>query len=162
MLRFISAVTALGCCAAVFASTAEASPPTRTPVVIPGSFPVAGVCSFTVNVDILVNREKITTFSNGTQLVTGAVKARLTNARNHHAIVVNLSGPARLVPQSDGTLLQTGRGLGLQPFPAEASITGRAEFLLISGPEVLRFNPDGSFTEVKRGHVKLDVCAALA
>ena len=110
-----------------------------------------------------MNRERITTFSNGRQLITGALKDRLTNARNpEHSIVVNSSGPATLVPQEDGTVILTGRGLGLEPFPADASITGTAEFLLLSGREVLQFNSDGSFQEIKRAHVKLDVCAALA
>jgi hypothetical protein len=149
--------------AAVCAAPANAAPPSREPAQLPQSFPVEGICSFTVQIDVLVNRAKITTFSNGIQLITGAVKMRLTNASDPaKSLVLNPSGPATLVPQSDGSILQTGRGLGLQPFPADSSITGTAEFLFISGPEVLRFNPDGSFNEVKRGHVKLDVCAALA
>src|SRR5436305_243242 len=149
--------------AAVFAAPAYASPPTRDPVPLPQSFTVEGICPFTVQVDALVNREKITTFSNGTQLITGSVKDRLTNASEpDKSIVLNTSGPATLVPQNDGTLILTGRGLGLQPFPAGTSITGEAEFLQFSGREVLQFNPDGSFQEIQRAHVKLDVCAALA
>jgi hypothetical protein len=148
--------------AAVFAAPAYAAPPTREPVQLPPSFTVEGICSFTVQVDVLANREKVTTFSNGTQLITGTVKDRLTNASDpKQTIVVNSSGPATLVPQDDGSIILTGRGLGLQPFPAGASITGMPEFLQFSGREVLRFNPDGSFNEVRRGHVKLDVCAAL-
>jgi hypothetical protein len=148
--------------AAVFAAPAYAAPPTREPVQLPPSFTVEGICSFTVQVDVLANREKVTTFSNGTQLITGTVKDRLTNASDpKQTIVVNSSGPATLVPQDDGSIILTGRGLGLQPFPAGASITGMPEFLQFSGREVLRFNPDGSFNEVRRGHVRLDVCAAL-
>jgi hypothetical protein len=110
-----------------------------------------------------MNRETVTTFSNGTQLITGAVKYRLTNTSDPaKSLVVNPSGPATLVPQNDGTIILTGRGLGLQPFPADASITGKAELLLVSGREVLQLNPDGSFQEITRAHVKLDVCAALA
>ena len=78
------------------------------------------------------------------------------------SIIVNSSGPATLAPQNDGTVILTGRGLGLQPFPAGTSITGMPEFLQFSGREMLRFNPDGSFQELQRAHVKLDVCAALA
>ena len=149
--------------ASVFATPAYATPPTREPVQLPPSFTVEGICSFTVQVDVLVNREKITTFSNGTQLITGTVKDRLTNASDpEQSMVVNSSGPATLVPQNDGTLILTGRGLGLQPFPAGTSITGMPEFLQFSGREMLRFNPDGSFEELQRAHVKLDVCTALA
>jgi hypothetical protein len=166
MLRFrVPALAALlvACSAAFLASAAYATPPTREPAQIPDSFTVEGICTFTVQVDVLVNRAQITTFSNGTQLITGSAKYRLTNASDPaQSIVVNASGPATLVPQNDGTLILTGRGLGLQPFPADASITGTAEFLLLSGREVLQFNPDGSFQEIKRAHVKLDVCAALA
>src|SRR6185437_5874830 len=55
-----------------------------------------------------------------------------------------------------GRYLRGGRGLGLQPFPAGTSITGNPEFLQFSGREMLRFNPDGSFQEIQRAHVKLD------
>lgn len=166
MLRFrvpVLATLLVACSAAFSASAAYATPPTREPLQLPQSFTVEGICSFTVQLNLLVNREWITTFSDGRQLVTGAVKWRLTNASDpEHSILVNASGPATLVPQSDGTIILTGRGLGLQPFPAAASITGTAEFLLFSGREVLQLNPDGSFQEIKRAHVKLDVCAALA
>jgi hypothetical protein len=164
MLRFrwaAFAVVAIGCWAA-FASAALATAPTREPVQIPQSFPVEGICAFTVQVDVLVNREKLTTFSDGTQRASGALKVRLTNTTSGESIVVNASGPATFRTLSDGTVVQTGRGLGLQPFPAGASITGKAEFLQFSGPEMLEFYPDGSFKEVERGHVKLDVCAALS
>jgi hypothetical protein len=147
---------------AVFAAPASASQPSREPAQIPDSFTVEGICAFPVQVDVLVNRETFTTFSNGTQLITGSLKLRLTNLSDTEKFVVlNASGPAKLVTLDDGTVVQTGRGLGLQPFPAEASITGNAEFILISGPEVIEFHPDGSFQEVKRGHVVLDVCVAL-
>jgi hypothetical protein len=165
MLRFrLPALAALVACSAAFsASAAYATPPTREPAQIPDSFTVEGICTFTVQVDVLVNREQLTTFSNGTLLVTGTLKLRLTNASNPgNSLVVNASGPARLVPLADGTVEQTGRGLGLQPFPADASITGEVEFILVSGREVIEFYPDGSFKEINRGHVKLDICAALA
>ena len=149
--------------AGALATPAYATSPTREPVPIPPSFTVQGICAFTVQLDVLENRERITTFSSGRQLVTGAVRYRLTNASDpEQSVVVNASGPATLEPQNDGTIILTGRGLGLQPLPAGASITGTAEFLLFSGREVLRFNPEGSFKEITRAHVKLDVCAALA
>ena len=148
---------------AVLAAPASAAPPSREPAQIPDSFTVEGICAFPVQVDVLVNRETFTTFSDGTQLVTGSLKVRLANMSDPgKSVVVNASGPAKLVTLDDGTVVQTGRGLGLQPFPAEASITGNAEFILISGREVLEFHPDGSFQEVERGHVRLDVCAALS
>lgn len=147
---------------AVFAAPASATQPSREPAQIPDSFTVARICAFPVQVDVLVNREIFTTFSDGTQLITGSLKVRLTNMSDPgKSAVVNASGPAKLVTLDDGTVVQTGVGLGLQPFPAEASITGNAEFILISGSEVIEFYPDGSFQEVTRGHVRLDVCAAL-
>src|SRR5436190_6375694 len=159
--RTAFAVSAIGCWAAL-AAPASATAPTRQPVQIPQSFPIGGICAFTVQLDVLVNRETLTTFADGTQRASGTLKVRLTNTTSGESIVVNASGPATFRTLSDGTVVQTGRGLGLQPFPAEASITGKAEFLQFSGPETLKFYPDGSFKEVKRGHVKLDVCAVLA
>src|SRR6059058_1927950 len=112
--------------AAAFAAPAYASPPTREPVQLPQTSTVEGICPFTVQVDVLVNRETITTFSNGRQLITGTVKDRLTNVSEpEHSILLNASGPATLVPQNDGTVILTGRGLGVEPFPADASITGK-------------------------------------
>jgi hypothetical protein len=112
---------------------------------------------------VLVSRETFTTFSDGTQLITGSAKFRLTNISDPgKSVEVNASGPAKLMTLDDGTVVQRGVGLGLQPFPAEASITGNAEFILLSGPEVIEFHPDGSFQELERGHVRLDVCAALS
>lgn len=148
--------------ACALAAPAQASQPTKDPVQIPDTFTIDGICTFPVQLHVLVNREVITTFASGVSHVTGSVKVRLTNL-DHPArsITLNISGPARFVPLADGRVRQTGVGLGLQPFPAESSITGHAEFLAFSGPEVLDFYPDGSFKEVQRGHVRLDVCSAL-
>src|SRR6476619_7605052 len=77
---------------AVFGSVgaASASPPRSEPVPVPDQFTVEGICSFTVQIDVLMNREKITTFSNGTQLITGAVKMRLTNtSKPDNSVVLN-------------------------------------------------------------------------
>src|SRR4051812_42635970 len=65
-------------------------------------------------------------------------------ARSCSVIVLNPSGPAALAPQDDGSISGDRTGLRLQPFPADASISGNAEFLLLSGREVIRLNSQTS------------------
>ena len=100
-------VTAVG--AALIVSAASADRPTR--VFSPfsnDSFP--GVCSFTVDREILVNNSYLTTFSDGTQLYTGTFKERLTNETSGKYIDFNGSGPIILTYNSDGTVTETDFG----------------------------------------------------
>jgi hypothetical protein len=80
------------------ASSASAAKPTREPLPIANEqFP--GVCSFTVDRHVLVNKSVLTTYSNGDQRITGTFKQRLTNLTTgkfiepSFAYVVDPGGP---------------------------------------------------------------------
>src|SRR4051794_30485302 len=89
--------------AAAIVPTAAAVPPAREPVPSPVDeiIPAGLKCSFPLGVQLLTNREKSLTFANGSQLVTGTLKLRLTNADTGESLDVNASGPGRLTVDGD-------------------------------------------------------------
>ena len=79
----------------LFAGAASAEKPLREPLPSPPdtTFPAGEICAFPVLAETLENNEIITTFSDGRQRVTGALKIRLTNVDTGQSLVVNASGP---------------------------------------------------------------------
>src|SRR6185503_21306274 len=95
--------------AAVLASGASAAKPTRESLPIANEqFP--GVCSFTVDRHVLVNKSILTTYSDGDQRITGTFKQRLTNLTTGKFIDVNSSGPVLLDFHADGSLTEIDYG----------------------------------------------------
>jgi hypothetical protein len=118
-------------------------------------FTIEGSCAFDVDVQILVNNEFITTFSNGRQLITGALKVRLTNVETGKSIDLNISGPGFITPHEDGsvTFELSGRSLVFD--------LGLLE--LTSGPAILEFDPAGNLVSyTKTSAATVDLCAVLA
>jgi hypothetical protein len=96
------------------APTAIAAKPVKEPLPAPepSVFPAGEICPFPLLVETVTNREKSITFSDGSQLITGAFKDRLTNLATGESILVNASGPARLT--FDGDILHVvSRGASL-------------------------------------------------
>src|SRR5215204_1085349 len=96
-MRLFAIVSLLG----LTASPAFAQRPTIEYLDLPSgfSFTLSGVCSFDVVEELLVNNEKLATFSdqNGDikfQVLTGVNKWRFTKVDTEKSIVVNGSGPA--------------------------------------------------------------------
>jgi hypothetical protein len=105
------------------------------------SFTLSGVCSFDVLEELLVNKEKVATFSdqNGDikfQVLTGVNKWRFTNVETGKSIVLNASGPGRFSVQLGGDIVRAESGgvsfwtffePGTQPpgWPALALTKGR-------------------------------------
>jgi hypothetical protein len=150
--------------------TASADPPIRTPIVILSPFILQDTrgndpCGFQVQLDVLTNKEVVTTFvrKNGTSFiqVTGALKVRLTNLSTGKSIDINISGPIRFVPNADGSVTQIGPGPQLFVFdPGVAPDLPR--LVLTSGRTVSMFDPEGNFSLLSvQGHVE-DLCALLA
>jgi hypothetical protein len=78
--------------AATVASTAQAVPPTRT---TEPPFDFANIslfCGFPLRAETLRNNVKITTFSDGHQLVTGSHTGRLTNLSSGKSLVITDAG----------------------------------------------------------------------
>lgn len=116
---------------------------------------IQDACSFDVQLLPLSDKEYITTFTDNDgnvtmQIVTGVLKARLTNLTTGTSIVINESGPARFLP--DGTVIVEGRSL------TSAPLIGLPRGLyLTSGLVVFTPTSDG----VAHGQV-VDMCAALS
>jgi len=160
-LRFIVSVATLILVTFGFTFVAGADAPTRTPN--PQSqLSFDDLCAFPVVIDILVNKEYVTTFTSGPkdqqQLITGALKVRVTNVPTHKAVDLNVSGPIQVIPHEDGTVSVISLGATLWPFtdpqpglPRLAVVDGRLEAV---------FDPTFRVTSVQ-AHV-VDVCALLS
>ena len=147
--------------------TAAADQPVRQPLPL-DPFMISGVCDFDVAVDILANKEVVTTFTDREgnvteQLVTGVLKFRLTNIDTGESLDLNISGPGPTVFAPDGSFTIFGQGRWLWPVPEGISSNVPAGLFLIVGHHVVEFDATGNMTEftVVGGQV-VDVCAALA
>ena len=145
---------------------ALAAPPTREPLPAP-QFPVEGICSFPVETTALVNREKLTTFygKDGEvvrQILSGALKVRLTNLTTGTAVDVNISGPGEMTAQPDGSLTIVARGRGLLALRQGIDVGPAGQWLEI-GRVVFTVSPSGAISTIisEQGR-RVDLCAALA
>ena len=87
----------------LLAPAAIAAKPVKEPLPTsePSDFAAGEICPFPLLVETLTNREKSITFSDGSQLITGALKVRLTNLATRDSILVNASGPSRETVEGD-------------------------------------------------------------
>jgi hypothetical protein len=127
-------------------------------------FTIQGSCSFDVDLHIIRNNEFITTFSDGRQLITGALVVSLTNVDTGKAITLNISGPVFFTPHEDGSLTVALNGRSLVFFAAGDLGPGSAGVLeLTSGPAVIEFDANGSAVSyTKASAATVDLCAVLA
>jgi hypothetical protein len=160
-MRRVALVIAL-VAASVLAPAASADKPLREPLPAGDDevFPAGTVCPFTLGTHVLTNREKALTFSDGSQLITGTFKLRLTNLDTGQSIDINASGPARLAFEGD-ILRVTQTGLSI--LFATAAEPGGPGALYIRGH--VRYDVDLTtgeplFLDV-RGRVT-DLCDVLA
>jgi hypothetical protein len=105
--------------AILLAPTALADKPVKTPAPF-GEFTGQFCEDFAVRIVPTTDQETLKTFSDGSAMVTGALKVDITNLENRKTIALNISGPAKFT--ADGaTLIGTGRWL----FFGEAGSFGR-------------------------------------
>ena len=139
---------------ALVVPAALADKPTREPLPAPPSFTISGSCSFDVQVDVLVNKEFITTFTSGKQIITGRLVVRVTNLDNpSKSRVLQISGPGIEDLSNPSTFNLSGTSLIFFP----------GVLLLTRGPISLTFDQSGnvtSFTQTSASSV--DLCAVLA
>jgi hypothetical protein len=154
VVLFCSALVAL-----VFAAGALSAGPVREPVEIePATF--EGVCPFPVTLEAVRNNEILKDFGDHA-IVTGRLFARVTNEATGESIVVNASGPAKLVFGED-SLTQYGRGLGLNIFfPGDLGPGSEGALLLTKGPTIQRFSESGLEVIRLPSNVK-NLCDVLA
>ncbi len=139
---------------ALVVPAALADKPIREPLPTPPTLTVSDSCSFDVRIDFLANKEFITTFTSGKQIITGRLVVRVTNLENpSKSRVLNVSGPGIEDLSDPSTFNLSGSSLVFFP----------GVFLLTHGPVTLTFDANGnvtSFTQTSQSSV--DVCAVLA
>jgi hypothetical protein len=152
MHRLVVALAAV-LSAGLIVPAALADKPVREPLPAPPFSIVSGSCSFDVRIDILVNKEFITTFASGKQITSGRLVVRVTNLEDaSRSQVLNVSGPGR-GDLSDPTTVNVS-GSSLIFFPGV--------LLLTHGPVSLTVDENGnvtSFTQTSQSSV--DLCAVL-
>ncbi|MDQ3865742.1 MAG: hypothetical protein M3304_02775 [Actinomycetota bacterium] len=124
----------------------------------------ASICGFPVDVTFPTNREFITTFSSGKQIVTGALIAQLTNTETGKSIEINISGPGILTTDESGTTTFMLLGRSLVFFsPGQLGPGSAPELLLTSGPATIVFDENGVVQSFERTSASAqDLCAILA
>jgi hypothetical protein len=144
--------------AATVASPAQAAPPTRE-TEPPFDFDNSSLfCGFPLRAETLRNNVKITTFSDGGQLVTGGRTVRLSNLSSGESLVLRDAGSVTTKPERTAETL-TGR-LVLFLFSGEPFGPGTSLFV---GRTVATFAEPGSFlySDLDLHGRRVDLCAAL-
>lgn len=107
-----------------------------------------------MRVDVLVNKEFITTFTSGKQIITGRLVVRVTNLSNpSKSAVLQISGPGIEDLSNPSTFNLSGTSL----------IFFSGVLALTRGPVSITFDASGnvtSFTQTSASSV--DICAVLA
>jgi hypothetical protein len=179
-MRRIGMIVALGALLGMFGGVVTASPAladrgpkweiveTPDPFILPGGEGGDDFCGFGVEVAIPVNREysKLlkTDGSVFTFLVTGRLTASFTNVDTGKTITENISGPSKVTVVDDSIVGVAFKGLTFLAVERDrAQQFGLPAVSVIAGDLTVSVDPDGIFTEVSlRGHVLVDICAALS
>ena len=143
--------------AAIAAGSAQASPPTRT-TEPPFDFETTLFCGFPLRSETLDSNVKITTFSDGHQLVTGRRTVRLTNVSTGESVVLTDAG--HLTTDAAQTVDTFSGRLVFPVFPGEPHGPG---VWLYVGKVVATFAEPGGFFYSSIGvtGTAVDLCAAL-
>jgi len=174
IMRRIGVIVALAAALGMFTGVLTASPALAgrghkwellqpSPFTVPQSF-----CGFKIRVTFAVAKEyaKLLKASDGSviTLVTGSLRSTYTNLSTGKAITENVSGPGKLTTHADGSATITAKGHN-EDFltPAQAQQFGLPTVAVTAGPLTSVIAADGTETSVTlRGHVLVDVCAALS
>lgn len=117
MRRFTLALSLALVVAAILAATASAAKPLRVPAQSgPIDLPAGIACSFPVHGEVVVNRQVVTTFSDGSWRATGAFVAAMSNALTGKSITLNVPGSVAFFPNPDGTTTFKGTGQNIYFF----------------------------------------------
>jgi len=96
-------------------------------------------------------------------LFTGAAKITFTNPANGKSVSTNVSGPATITVNPDGSLILEVMGPGPADLsPAEQALTGLPGLFVFAGKVTVGVDASGNLTSVTmNGHMLVNVCAAL-
>ncbi|MBA3843523.1 MAG: hypothetical protein H0X39_13100 [Actinobacteria bacterium] len=153
--------------AATATSAGIAAKPMRSPVLSgPIDLPAGLVCSFAVHGEVVVNRQILTVFSDGSSRATGEFVAALTNVTTGKTIKLNAPGSVSLsAPDANGVVSFKGTGQNIYFFgPGELGANAPGGLFLLDGLTTYQF--DANFSTVP-GSVQhhggvVDLCAALS
>lgn len=91
--------------------TATGEGPTRDPLVAgPLLFPAGLVCPFPVLLEPTQNGQTIKTFPDGSFMITGRFRTRITNLTSGESLEINNPGPIFIHENADGTIAVKGTG----------------------------------------------------
>ena len=173
-MRRLGVIVAVGALLGMFAGALTASPALagRGPKWQVFSSPAftlpAGACGFRVRVKSVASKEfiKVLKTADGsmTELLTGRFRHSYTNLSTGKTITENVSGPAKLINHPDGSLTVVAKGhTGLFLFPADAKRFGLPTVSVTTGGITFSVAASGAVTSLSlKGHVLVDVCAALS
>jgi hypothetical protein len=156
MRRWALALLAATFVSALAVSAATAARPERAPLILEDG-EVTDTCSFPVAIEIIQNKEYVTSFSDGRLLITGKLFVRFTNSDEPaNSLRLNLTGSLHITSS-----LERGAGHNLYfLFPWDAGGPG---IILISGRVDVVRDENFAIVELRtRAAPKLDVCAALS
>jgi hypothetical protein len=175
-MRRVGVIVALGALLGMLGGAVTASPALADGrgggwqvVPVPPTITVDPVfCGFEIQGTLLAGKEfvKALKTADGSMafLVTGTLKASLTNPANGKTITANMSGPFKEIDFPDGSVTLLGKGH--QSFlltPAEQARFGLPGFFVSAGALTATVAPDGTITSLSlHGHVLVNVCAALS
>jgi hypothetical protein len=135
---------------------------------VPPTFTVEPVvCGFEIQGTVLAGKEfvKALKAADGSMvsLITGSLKASMTNPANGKTITVNLSGPFKQIDFPDGSVTILGKGHQFTTLtPADQARFGLPGFFVAAGSLTTVGDRFGNITSMSLdGHVLVDVCAAL-
>jgi hypothetical protein len=131
---------------------AQSAPPTITPAPA-GDFVDTTSCGFPVSVHFTVNGETAKTFSSGSTIITGPLRAEFS--ANGKSVSLNIPGPVFIQVADDGSVTVAGRGVGAGPVQTSSGVT----LAYVAGP--VSISPSGVAT-LEHGTILFDVCQALS
>ena len=173
-MRRFGVIVALGAMLGMLGGVLMASPALagRGPkweIVESGPFTLpAKFCGFKMRVTPAVDKEfiKVLKTADGsmTTLITGARKITFTNLGTGKAITANLSAALKMTTHADGSVTVKGTGhAAVLLTPADAKRFGLPTVSVPAGNLTVSAAADGTFTSLSlRGHILVDVCAALS
>jgi len=174
-MRRIRVVVALGAMLGMFGGVVTASPALAGrghkwevfPAPPAATFPAA-FCGFKVRVTTPVDKEfiKVLKAADGsmTFIFTGSFRHSYTNLSTGKTITENASASSKFTGHADDSVTAVSRGRNSSFLtPADAKRFGLPTISILTGRLTLSFDANGNITSLSlKGHVLVDVCAALS
>jgi len=163
-MRYLVVLLTLAIGAAASVPAALAAKPLFIRVTPTNDFVVPDSCPFPVLVHNLVTNQVVRIFGDGSSIVTGSLKDRVTNLETGKSEDVNVSGPAFRTRNPDGSTTYRYEGL-TEFFPGPGALWpgSPGQFVVHAGTQILTLDQSGNVVGFSQtGRVVTDVCTDLA